>query len=187
MDNELRKKATALALAGGLAISGASLARAESEDPLRQSQIEHSAHQIQYIEYVENADMEGYNENFVNFYRNGTIKIGEEEYNVGDLYLETGISNGESKTFLVYYRFPQKDLITKEEKTDFKRTDVMLLKNAFLFYEIYEDYTDLIVDNVLLIEEKDYEDISSRVKSFDGTIHVETPETSFGRIKTKTK
>lgn len=184
MNDEFRKRAAAVALAGSLALTGIQSAKAESNDPLMESQVLHDQRQIEYIEFVQDNDLSDYDKGFVYYYRNGILKIHGKEYNLADLYLESGIKDGESRTFLIYYRFPKNDIVTDEEKGNFKRSSVLLLKDSFMFYEFYCAYKDLIVDNILeLVEEEDLEYLSRIVSDFDGSMHVEAPETSYGRIK----
>ena len=42
-----------------------------------------------------------------------------------------------------------------------------------------------IVDNKLVVSNENYEDILALVQSFDGSMHIEVPELSYGRVKVK--
>ncbi len=182
---DIKKKITAVAMAGAIAAGGTSLGSAEVVDPLLESQILHDQHKIEYMEYLENEDMSNYDEDFVEFYRNGKLKIGDREYSVGDLYIATGIENGEEHQYLVYYGFKEvKDLITLQEADDsFRRTSVIVLKDTYFFYEMFLKFKDSIVDGVLVVDDTNKDYIVEAVQNYNGTVHVESPETSYGRVK----
>ncbi len=145
------------------------------------SQIEHNNRKIAYINYMVREKKEFYDVDFVNFYRNGQIIINDKEYRTSSLYLESGLSNGKDSLFLVYYAFPQKDLLTQEEKINFKRTNVIEFRSSNVFLQIYKKYRDTIKDNTLIINDNNIAYIDKLVRSFDGTKHTETPETSYGK------
>ncbi len=177
--------ASTVLLAGALATSCAPKTKKAPEDPNMQAHMDHYQQMMAYYEYLENEDIENYNVGFVNFYREGKIIIGEKEYNVADLYLESGLSDGQESLFLVYYAFPQKDLLTQKEKVNFKRTGLMEFRKAYVFYQLYIDYSDNIIDNKLQITDKNKNAINDLVQSYDGSTHIETPETSYGKVKTR--
>jgi hypothetical protein len=149
------------------------------------SQIEHNNRKIAYINYMVREKKEFYDVDFVNFYRNGQIIINDKEYRTSSLYLESGLSNGKDSLFLVYYAFPQKDLLTQKEKSNFKRTGLMEFRKAYVFYQLYVDYSDDITDNKLQITDKNKNAINDLVQSYDGSTHMETPETSYGKVNTQ--
>ena len=183
MENNFKRRMTALAVAGAIAAGGGISEIESKEDPLLKSHIDHDRRQIEYYDYLENADLSYYDEDFVNFYREGIIKINNIEYSVNDLYLEFGINGDVEKKLLIYYKYPNNDIITAESKDGFRRTAVMLFKDTYCFYEIYLLYKDLILDNYLTIDEYNIDTILTKIKEYDGSIHVEVPETSYGRIK----
>ena len=182
---DIKRGVATVLVASTLATSGGIDVKAETTDPLRESQLEHYRREIEYREYVNDDDLSSYNEGFVNFYREGKIIINDQEYNVPDLYLESGLSNNESQLFLVYYRFPQKDLLTNKEKENFRRTGLMEFRNAYIFYQLYITLSKDIIDNKLVVSDENYEDILALVQSFDGSMHIEVPELSYGRVKVK--
>ena len=99
--------------------------------------------------------------------------------------LESGIGIKEEieKIFLIYYRYPNNDIITGENKNSFKRTNVILFKDTYCFFEIYSLFNNQINNNCLELNEYNIDTIIQKIKQYDGTIHVEVPETSYGRVK----
>ena len=185
MNNEIRKKITSFAMAGAIASSGAAGNYSIDNDKFIQMEMEHQQREIEYIEYIKNEDLSYYKREFVEFYRNGIIVINGIQYSVEDLYLETGIKNNKEVTMLIYYKTPNNDIITGEPKDNFTRTSMIIFKNAYCFYEIFIKYSSFIQDNILIIDESKMNYMEQQVKGFDGTIHVETPETSYGKVKHK--
>jgi len=185
MNGENLKRGVATVLVASTIASGGSNVKAETTDPLRESQLDHYRREFIYREYVNDEDLSLYNEGFVKFYREGKMIINNQEYKVSDLYLEYGLSNDESQLFLVYYCFPQKDLLTAKEKVNFRRSGLMEFRNAYIFYQLYLTFSKDIIDNKLVVSDENYDEILSLVQSFDGSIHIEVPELSYGRVKVK--
>ena len=151
-------------------------------DNLSKEWKEYHSRRIDYNKYVDSADLSKYEEPFVNFYRKGIIVIKDKEYKVADLYLENGMSMNEQELFLVYYRNPEIDILTNKVKKDFKRTGVVEFRAAYVFYKLFNTYRDGIKDNKLIVNDNNIVNVNDIVRSFDGTLHIETPETSYGRI-----
>ena len=145
------------------------------------NQIEHDNRKMAYINYMVKEKKEFYDVDFVNFYRNGKIIINDKEYRTSSLYLESGLSNDQESLFLVYYAFPQKDLLNQKEKINFKRTNVIEFRASNVFHQIYTKYKNEITNNTLIINENNKAKIDKMVHSFDGTKHTETPETAYGK------
>ena len=151
------------------------------DDIFIKNEIEHYKKENNYNNYVHNENIELYDKDFVDFYHNGKIIIGDKEYNTSDLYLETGESNREKQLFLIYYKYPNNDILSKKEKKDFKRISVMSFRNSFVFYQIYNKYKNEINESKLIINNID--DICNIIQKFDGKVHLETPETSYNRVR----
>ena len=81
----------------------------------------------------------------------------------------------------------KKDLLAEEEKVDFKRTSLMEFRMSYVFYQIYKQFEDIVTDNTLIVTDANIESINKIVRSFDGSIHVETPETAYGRVKPRSQ
>ena len=141
--------------------------------------MEYHAAKSKYYNYVANADMSQYDSKFVNLYRDGKIVIRGHSYNVKDLYIETGLENNQSKKLLVYYKEPNVDILTKEIKRNFSRTDLFLFYNSTCFYQIYSIYKDKVQDNILTIPDSDIEKMKNLIYSFNGAFHNATPETVY--------
>ena len=147
------------------------------------NQIEHDNKKLAYNYYLIKEKKELYDIDFVDFYRNGKIIIRNHIYKTSDLFLEFGLSNNEESLFLVYYAFPQKDVLTQKEKINFKRTNVIEFRSSTVFYKIYNEYKNNIKDNTLIINDDNIAKIDRIAHSSDGTKHTETPETAYGRVK----
>jgi hypothetical protein len=173
-------------LAGALAVTGCASPKRNDEADIK-SQMEHDQKIIEYYDYLENEDIELYDTDFVNFFRDGKIVIDDKEYKTGDIYLETGLINGNETLFLVYYRFPQVDLLNHKEKVNFKRTGLMEFRVSYVFYQMYLDNKGKIVDNKLIINNENIKSIDELVRSYDGTTHVETPETAYKKVKPRSQ
>ena len=154
-----------------------------NDDEFIKKQIEHDKRKMDYYNYVEKANLDNYDKEFVSFYRDGLIIVEGQECKISDLFLEKGLTNEQSILYLIYYKSPNNDVLSKKEKKDFKRTSVMSFRNTFVFYQIYSKYKNEIVENKLIINEKNINDIYNMVQKFDGTVHLETPETSYNKVK----
>ena len=57
----------------------------------------------------------------------------------------------------------------------------MSFRNSFVFYQIYNKYKNEINESKLIINNID--DICNIIQKFDGKVHLETPETSYNRVR----
>ena len=147
--------------------------------------IEYHSKQMEYLNYIRNADMSQYDINFVNLYREGKIVIKGKNYNTKDLYIELGTENGKNKILLIYYKNPNEDILTGEIKKDFKRNDLFLFYNSMCFYQIYSMYKSKIENNTLIIPDDNMDKIKNIIYIFNGSIHNGTPETEYMNLEEK--
>ena len=150
-----------------------------SEEEYIRSQIEHDNVNYQFWKNVQNADMSLYDNDFVNFFRNGSLSINNQQYSFEDLYIVAGRSNETKKIMLVYYKKPVTDLINDYEDKSFYQEDLMLFKSSICCYHIYRLYKDRIKNNILEITDDIKNNIIKIINNYDGNEHDLVPETYY--------
>ena len=146
------------------------------------SQINHHIRQLNYYNYIKNANLANYDSDFFKFYHSGNLTIENQVYSVNDIYLEIGINNGIEKTLVICYKNPNNDILTNENKINFKRNSVLEFRNSYAFYKLYTLYKNLIINNTLILNHQSIGIILNLINTYKGVIHVEVPETSYQRI-----
>ena len=135
----------------------------------------------EYLQKIENANMNDYDMKFVNLYRFGKVIIQNKEHNIEDLYIEVYEKNNQKIVLLTNYLIDNYDLLTSQPVyfNPLEREDIMLFRYSECFYEIYKLCQNEIIDNKLIINKENINLIKRILYSYDGKMNINTPETRF--------
>ncbi len=128
-----------------------------------------------YLRNVNNADLSNYDKGFVDYYRKGTIKILGKVYKPNSLFIE----KYDNKVILYDKNNIGYDLLTSNTYDKHKIDKFRRFRNSNIFYDLYLEYKNNIVNNELIIDLKDLDKFISLLSSFDGSIHDKVPETYY--------
>ena len=169
------KKVLSCILVGGTLLTNGTIVYAEQPmyDEQLQYHINFEAQQLQYYEKLASLDPSDFDENFVSFYQNGCIKIGDKTYDLRYLIL----TYDESEIHLVYSKDNNIDILTNMvSETGFHNENNILFKDSSIFLKTYSIF-GCNPDNELVIGSESFEDFLNLFENYDGSIQRETPET----------
>lgn len=129
-----------------------------------------------YYNNVENPDMDLFDEDFIELCQQGKLIIYDEEYNLSDIYILKGNSNGNEKIYIQDYHNPTIDILSGSElPADFKRESIMMFTYSNTFYNYYNNNKG----NNIEVNEENIENFRRCVYNFDSTYNDKLPETYY--------
>lgn len=174
-----------IALVGGISVGGITIYNNVTKDSstviAASSTIENHAKQQEfmnnYYNNVENPDMDLFDEDFINLCQNGKLIINDEEYNLNDIYILKGNSNGNEYIYIQDYHNPTLDILTGTElPTDFKRESIMMFTYSNAFYNYYMNNKG---SNNIEVNDDNIDEFKECVYSYDSTYNDGLPETYY--------
>ena len=137
----------------------------------------------EYFKKIDNADMNLFDEDFVNLYRTGTFEVQStsKSYEMKLLYIYSGIQNNENKVYLVSFKELGVDVLTGSKIENFEKKSAFPFRFSTCFYDIYKmcQEHDLYKDNSLLITPTIVEGVANILSAFDESKHNKVPETYY--------
>lgn len=139
-----------------------------------------------YYEYLQNVNMDEYDEEFVDFYRTGYILYNGESYLVSDLFIVNGTLNDNEEIYLINCHNNKYNLLDNTIMSqDYKRNKIMQFNLSQCFYDMYSELKDYIQNGTLVINEENINQFLSIVNTYNGEKHTNTPEQNYQKSITK--
>lgn len=182
--SKLIKGIVTLALIGGITVGGVTIYDSnivKNNNTLASSTIETDTklHEFMnnYYNNLENPDMNIFDKDFIELCQNGKLIINDKDYNLNDIYILKGNSNGNEYIYLQDYHDPAIDILTGSElPADFKRESIMMFTYSNAFYNYYANNKS---GNTIEISDENRNEFSECVYGFDSTYNDKLPETYY--------
>lgn len=126
----------------------------------------YNAYSVEYLSQLNEMDYDGFDQNFINVFRNGKYEINGIKYDVSELYIVV-TSNGNHVVKAGNNNYDILTGVTFNEKIDYSEC----LRKTTVFYMLYKN--GIIKDENTVL---DAEELKRYVDAWDLKNHYETPE-----------